>query len=302
MKCIAVAASSREAAVGMIRQVLARRDVNLTPDYMGFGNHLYLWVWAHARRYDRVRPKVLMTAKMRYWADQVPVFAREFIVEPGDVRPTDRRGGYHAHPGAYCSDPRGFTDLQRSTFIREALLPEPLCEGVGDGPLSSDKCLVINVRRGDFYSPDNVTQYGFDVATYVRSALERTVEEQGSLQRIHVVSDDLAWCGRHLGFLEVFASEVTYPGPDATPAEHFRAVATARRIVMTNSTFSLWAAAVSNEVHGDNSASVWAPAFFQSVYGPGRCFEYDQRWSFIDDLAGGWQPSWVLAGTEGPGR
>lgn len=290
----------RNVVVTALRTTLGRRDVNLTPEFMGFGNHLYLWVWAHSRRDDRVRPKVLATERMRYWAALTPRFAARFVIESSEIRPTDRRGSYWAYPGSHSPDPRGFTDEQRSEFIREALLPEPLLDGVGQGELATDQCLVVNVRRGDYYSTENVRQYGFDVATYVRAAVERSVAEDGALRRIHVVSDDLAWCRRRMSWLATFADEVSYPPPDADPASHFRDVASARRIVMTNSTFSLWAAAVSNEVHRDNASAIWAPAFFQSVYGSGRCHEYDQHWSFVDDLPGGWQPGWLVGGRDGP--
>jgi hypothetical protein len=293
--------SPRDAAVRALRATLGRRDLNLTPDFMGFGNHLYLWVWAHSRRDERVKPKVLMTDKMRYWAALAPRFAREFLVEADDIRPTDRRGSYWAYPGSHNPDPRGFTDGQRAAFIR-ALLPEPLLAGVGTGPLASADTLVVNVRRGDYYSEENIRQYGFDVAAYVRAALERSVAADGPVARVHVVSDDLAWCRRHLAWIADFGADVSYPDPGDEPASHFRDVASARRIILTNSTFSLWAAAVSNEVHHDNRSSIWAPAFFQSVYGPGRCFEYDQTWSFVDDLPHGWQPRWVLDGLpEAPG-
>lgn len=278
-----------------VRSVLGRRDVNLTPEFMGFGNHLYLWVWAHSRRDGSVEPKVLMTEKMRYWAALVPTFSSEFIIESDHIRPTDRRGSYWAFPGSHSPDPRGFTDRERAQFIR-ALLPEPLLAGAGEGPLAASDSLVVNVRRGDYYSNENIAQYGFDVAAYVRLAIERSVSTDGPVRRIHVVSDDLGWCHRHLDWLGSYAQAVTYPDRDAEPAAHFRDVASARRIIMTNSTFSLWAAAVSNEIHGDNARSVWVPAFFQSVYGPGRCHEYDQQWSFVDDLPDGWQPSWVLGG------
>lgn len=256
----------RNAAVQSARKLVGRRDVNLTPDFMGFGNHLYLWVWAHARRRDRVKPRVLVTEKMRYWAALTPRFASEFLLDPDEIRPTDRRGSYWAYPGSHSSDPRGFTDRERAEFIRQALLDEPLLAGVGTGPLASDDSLVVNVRRGDYYSDENIEKYGFDVGSYVRLALEGSLASDGPLKRIHLVSDDLGWCRNHLGWLDSYAREITFPDGRAEPADHFRDVASARRIIMTNSTFSIWAAAVSNEIHQDNDSAVWAPAFFQSVY------------------------------------
>lgn len=296
--------SFRSTAVSAARFVLGRRDVNMTPDWMRFGNHLYLWVWAYSRRDDRVEPRVLMTQAMRYWADFVPSFSARFIIEPDEVRRLDRRGGYYAHPDRHSSDPRGFTDHERSEFIREALLPEPLLRGVGEGrlgPLGEDDCVVVNVRRGDYYaSADHIAKYGFDIASYVRTALERSRDVTGEVRRVHVVSDDLDWCRRHLDWLRDHGTEVTYPDASEPPHSHFQQVASARRIILANSTFSMWAAAVSNEVHRDNLDAIWAPAFFQSVYPSGRCVEYDQHWNFVDDLPLGWQPPWLLAGRDGP--
>ena len=293
----------RAAAVRAARTTLGRRDVNLTAEWMRFGNHLYLWVWAYTRRDNSVQPLVLMTDAMRYWAGFVPSFASRFIIEPEDVRRLDRRGPYHAHPDRVSTDPRGFTDREREEFINEALRPEPLLRGVGEGPLTKDDCLVVNVRRGDYYiHREHIAKYGFDVESYVRVAVERSRDINGAIRRIHVVSDDLDWCRRHLDWLRGYGTEVTYPAADDPPDSHFRQVATARRIVLANSTFSMWAAAISNTVHRDNVGSIWAPAYFQSVYPGGRCFEYDQQWNFVDDedLPGGWQPGWLLDGLDVP--
>lgn len=293
----------RSTTVRAARRAFGRRDVNITADWMRFGNHLYLWVWAYTRRNDRVVPKVLMTEAMRYWAGLVPEFATRFIIEPEEIRRLDRRGPYHAHPDRHSPDPRGFTDSERELFINEALRPAPLLHGVGTGPLTDDDCLVVNVRRGDYYiHREHISKYGFDVESYVRVAVERSREVNGEVRRIHVVSDDLHWCRRHLDWLRDYGTDVSYPDASETPDAHFRQVASARRIVLANSTFSMWAAAISNTIHRDNSGSIWAPAYFQSVYPPGRCFEYDQRWNFVDeeDLPDGWQPAWLLDGRVGP--
>jgi hypothetical protein len=96
------------------------------------------------------------------------------------------------------------------------------------------------------------------------------------------------------------ADEITYAAEDDSPAQNFRDVCGSRRLVIGNSSFSLWGAMISNVLFGDNTAQVWAPALFMASYGPGRCYEYDERWSFVDELPGGWQPAWVLEGRDGP--
>lgn len=281
------------------RRTLGRRQVNWTPDFMGFGNQLYLWAWAHQHRAAAQEPKVLITDKARYWLAQVPTFAERFLIERHDVRFLDNRGHYWAEPLRYTGDKRGFTEASRAEFI-QALRSEPLLTGVGSGPTASDDCLTINVRRGDFYSDHFRSEHGMDVVGYLRLAVEGAVADAGAPARIHVVSDDLAWCHEHLDWLTDHAPSVTTPDAGTPPAEQWRQICSARRLIVTNSTFSLWGAFVSNVVHGDNRGLIWAPAFFQKRYGGGRCFEYDADWRFVDELPGGWQPDWMLQGDDRP--
>lgn len=280
-----------------LRAAVGRRNVNWTPEFMGFGNHLYLWCWAHSGPADRQHRVVLMTEKMRYWAQHVPDFARDRIVERGDVSFLDRRGHYWAENETYTGDPRGFTQESRDAFVTEVLLPSPLLQGVRDTPYANDDVIVINVRRGDYYSdPFHRPRHAMDVVGYLREAVPRSIEHDGPVERLHLVSDDIGWCVDHLSWLESYG-RLTHQSPDATPASSFRDLCSARRLVMTNSTFSMWAAFVSTALYGDNLAKIWAPAFFMSTYAPGRCYEYDSGWSFVDDLPGGWQPEWLLSGT-----
>ncbi len=287
-----------ESPLTAARAVLGRRTINWTPEFMGFGNQLYLWCWAHADAVERQRRTVLMTEKMRYWAAQVPEFAAERIVERGDVSRLDRRGHYWAEPEKYTGDRRGFTAATREAFIREVLLSAPLLDGVGETPFTADDTIVVNIRRGDFYSdPFHRTRHAIDIVAYVRAAIEASIAADGAVTRIHVVSDDIAWCVEHLTWLGSYGT-LTWQPPDATPASSFRDVSSARRLIITNSTFSMWAAFISTVIHRDNAPKIWSPAFFMSTYEPGRCYEYDQDWSFVDDLPGGWQPSWVLSPAE----
>ena len=48
------AVAKRLATTGLtaVRDKFGRRVVNWTPEFMGFGNQLYLWAWAHAHRHQ----------------------------------------------------------------------------------------------------------------------------------------------------------------------------------------------------------------------------------------------------------
>lgn len=283
-------------ALQPLRQRFGRNNVNWTADFMGFGNQLYLWCWAHERRHERQRPRVLITERTRPWLTEVPAFAQQFLIEEQDVSLWDRRGLYWADKVAETGHAQGFSLQGRTDFITQALLPEPLLAGVVDSPLATDSALTVIVRRGDFYA-DRAHRdwYAFDVAEYVRLAVAGSIERDGPVERIHVVSDDIAWTREHLSFLEAHG-RVTTVGPADSPGMNLRDACGSRRLVITNGTFCLWAAFISRALHGQDPGMIWVPAFFQSSYGPGRCVEYDQDFSFVDDLPGGWQPDWVLEG------
>lgn len=297
-------AARRLATPGLsaLRRQFGRHVVNWTPEFMGFGNQLYLWAWAHAHRDDVPAPRVLIIDKMRYWIPYFPA-VQPWLVEPADVGALDQRAHLWAEPQAHSGDARGYTDEGRASFIRDWLLTSPALAGSRSSKLSGDGVLTLNVRRGDYYTnPAHRSEFAIDLASYLRLAVEAAIASDGPVRRAHVVSDDLAWCRQQLPWLPDLVGEVTYPGPSEGPIDHFRDICSSRRLVISNSTFSIWGAAVAATALGDTR--VWAPAFFQRRYGSGRCYEYDQQWSFVDQLPDGWQPDWVLTGaaTSQPGR
>lgn len=290
-------------ALTALRARFGRRRVNLAEEFMGFGNLLYLWVWAASGGEDELPRAVLQTEKGRPWADLVPDFRDRFILARDDLRLLDQRGFYWAEKARWAGDPRGFTDDGRTDFVRRWLAPAPLLAGVGEGPLAEPDCLVVNVRRGDFYSDHFRAEFAMDVEGYLEQAVPAALDRDGPVRRLHLVSDDLAWCRTHLAGLRRYAAEVTADEMRRSPLADLRDLVTARRLVITNSTFSMWAAAIGNVLLAergiDNRAQVWVPGFFQRRYAPGRCFEYDPAWSCIEHLPGGWgawQPEWLIAG------
>ncbi|GAA1916925.1 alpha-1,2-fucosyltransferase [Nocardioides hwasunensis] len=293
-----LAAGAVSPAITGLRNRLGSQVVNWTPEFMGFGNQLYLWAWAHARRDEAVPHRVLIVERSRYWLPFFPA-VRPYLVERSDVGFWDTRDHFYAYKEEHSGDVRGYTDESRAAFVRDWILSSPALVGADGGELADDGVLTLNLRRGDFYSnPWFRSEYAFDVAAYVRLAVPRAIEQDGPVRRIHVVSDDIEWCRTHLGFLSSYAAEVTEPHPSSKPIDHLRDVSSSRRLVIANGTFSLWAAAMSRVLLDAPPRTVWVPAFFQRRYGPGRCEEYDQDWSFVDDLPGGWQPDWVVEGLD----
>jgi hypothetical protein len=245
----------------------------------GFANLLYLWM-AAAGRHERGEDVLVRHADaMEPWLPVLPRL-RELTVDEARIRFRDRRD-----LGWYQTFATDFTRADLETFVRSYLLGSPL---LGDGAGYDDRQLVVNVRRGDYYSdPGFRGKYSFDVAEYLRVAVPGGIAADGAVDTLLVVSDDPDWCRLKLGFLSEYAARVEHLEA-GLPHEHFRALASSRRLVLANSTFSYWGAYVSNVVHGDNHQQVWAPWFHRRDIDGGRAWQLDPQWSVVRDLPGGW--------------
>ena len=135
---------------------------------------------------------------------------------------------------------------------------------------------MINVRRGDYYSnPGLRERYGFDQIGYLAAALPAA----GDADRALVVSDDIEWCRAHLdGLLAQRIARVDYAPPGAV--SNFRAVATGRRLIGTNSTFSYWGGYIADVLHAD--AVVVMPRFHARIDEETDAYQLDPRWIIID--------------------
>jgi hypothetical protein len=163
------------------------------------------------------------------------------------------------------------TDFTRSTldaFITWALVPE-LCEDHGE-------TLVFNIRRGDYFSdPTHAARYGWDIAGYVAEALAAA----GSAERALVVSDDARWCREELdGLIRTRVSHIDYAEPD--PSANFRAIAGARRLIGTNSTFSYWGGYVAGARF--ESPQIIMPRFHGRLPEGTDAYQLDPSWTVIE--------------------
>lgn len=272
-------------------EVLRRngRPVSWTPEWMGFGNHLYGWFWAWrgaARGEERL---VLRTGAMRPWLEEFPT-ALSLTTDRTDVRFTDRRLTPWRIPGDHDAPPDtpDWTTAELTAFVHEVLLASaPFAARLAASDPGAD-ALVLNVRRGDFYDPEHVDTWGFDVDGFLHEVLLEALED-GTVHRLHVVSDDLEWCRQHLAWVRDVVDETSYAVPASGPRDHFAAISAARRLVVTNSTFSYWGGYVGDVLHGEDRR-VWAPRFFDRTRNGGRSWLLPQHWRVVEDLPGGWAP------------
>lgn len=285
--------SSLRRAAALVLEPVRRhgRPVAWTPEFMGLGNLLQLAMWAYDGHRSGTPRWIRSTPRLDPWLEVFPGLGA-VVLDPSEVRFTDRR----VRPWSAHARAEGIGDAVPEheqvdvraveTFLRDVVLPGArLTSPVRHEP--SQDCLVVNVRRGDYYSdPDIRRQYGFDVVGYLRIAVAGSVSRDGSPSDIVVVSDDIEWCRAELAWLDDVAP--TRFAVTSGAVDDFATVSGARRAVITNSTFSYWAAHVSNVIHVDNHSQVWAPRFFDRTQNGGRSWLLDPRWSVVEELPHGW--------------
>lgn len=164
---------------------------------------------------------------------------------------------------------KDFTSQELDDFCSEYLLPG-LDERVSH---ISQKDLVICVRRGDMYSSEQKIRYGFDIVSYVNSALIN----QDVNQSVRVVSDDIDWCREHLK-LGQFA-EIEFCQTDRVD-NFWQMVQTNRTLIIANSTFSYWAAYLLR-LRNPN-VKVIAPNFNTYLIDNGRQIADTRNWNLLD--------------------
>lgn len=247
-----------------------QRRVLWAPPTVYWGNLLYLWQHAHIVGNPEVEV-VRVHDHSLHWLEAFPRLA-ELSVRASDVRFRDQRIN-ESDFSFFGSD---FTADDLASFVGERLLPSGHLAAV-----DADE-LVVNVRRGDYYSdPRFRPHYGFDQIPYLRAAAAASIEAEGAPAAILVVSDDLDWCREHLAWLQDLAP-VRFGAGARTPLRDFCEVATRRRLIITNSSFSYWAAYVSNVLFGDNHASVHVPRMHRWDMFEGDAWQLDPRWRAWD--------------------
>ena len=268
----------RAKALGLVRR--GPRVVLWTEPRIGLGNFLYHWLQVHKLREAGTEAVALRIAEMEPWLPFFPEVDASYTIARHEVRVSDRR-----LPGFFQGWGIHYWPEHLERFVDVALAQTTL-------PLTPDEDeerVVVNVRRGDYFEPVFAHRYAFDQDAYLRVALARSAQVGAPVRRVHVVSDDIAWCREALTWLGD-AAEVTFAPEEPTPVEDFATLVSARRLVLTSSTFGYWAAHFSNGLHRDNHQDVVVPWFHDRTMWSGASYHLNPAWTVGRDIPGGWGP------------
>lgn len=253
--------------------------VLMTPDGIGLGNFAYFWLQVTIQRSRGVSCHAVRTRPMQQWLDVFPA-VNDLLIERSAVarRATKEHHFWQAWGESYDRD-------QLHDFTRRYLLSSQLFNETMSQYASGDDTVVINIRRGDYYSvPKFRGWYSFDVVEYVAIALERCLATR-SVENITVVSDDPAWCQTKLNWLEEIAP-VHYPVPGEPPATNLARLASASRLILANSTFSYWGGHLAGTRNSD--VHIIAPWFHSRDHLDGAAYQLDPAWDIVEEIPGGW--------------
>ncbi|GAA2557593.1 hypothetical protein HD598_000148 [Neomicrococcus aestuarii] len=203
------------------------------------GNYLYVWMRADKNLSNGKRTPFLYRENMEDWLIEFPAL-RDLTIARDKVAFWMPR--FSEWPISYGED---FSDADLAAFLEKRLLASSVfSRRVAEARKIVDSGeLIINVRRGDYYSPEFEGIYGMDIRSYIRDALPK-FENYTS---IRVISDDLNWCKDNL---DVIPENIPkhFGGVVPGPFGDLATLAVARNLILPNSTFSYWGGFLSDHL------------------------------------------------------
>ena len=277
------AAARTIASPVMLRVAPTGRVVKDLPDWAGFGNQLFFFLWASTQTSQGVDFRLVRSPRSQDWITQFPMLA-ELTIPRTEVRLGDRRDDTSWEQISSVDHPGAATHEDMRRFIARYLLPSGIFRRRAD----FERGLTVNVRRGDYYSDPKVRGlFSFDQIAYIETVLEARKEGRYRPEVIRVVSDDIAWCQARLQHLQDYTDELAFVAT-GDPISDLRAVACSRELIIMNSSFSIWAAYISNYLYEDNLHLVHVPAFGTRPFDGTHWPSLDRRWDIVSTIPGGW--------------
>jgi Glycosyl transferase family 11 len=133
----------------------------------------------------------------------------------------------------------GIEDIVKQDFSFKNKLSEDLNRLADE--IQNSESICLHVRRGDYVWQPHANKFnGLKGIDYFNSAVSLILQKLNDV-RIYVFSDDIAWCVENVKFDRIVRF-VEYEYPNRQTHEYFRLMTLCRHFVIANSTFSWWAA------------------------------------------------------------
>lgn len=246
-----------------------------------FGNQMFRCYWAFLLQRSGTEAYVLRHPQEHDVLAILPTVTTRLMIDRTGARFNDRR----SNPWKNEIEDWDSLELFVNEFVSRDVQSQPK-------PDIGENTMVVNVRRGDYYSvPEYQRTYGYNIPEYVEAAMNRSCERSGAPKRILVVSDNSDWCEQNLGPLLSRYATVSFQ-PTGNAVLDFLSIIHAQRLILPNSTFSMWGGYIGDSLYPGRE--VIAPLFHsRGVIGgalvPHRSGFWHPGWTVIQDIPGGWE-------------
>lgn len=246
-----------------------QRDVIKIYDQLRFGNHLYFFLNCFIKKQNkRSRQLILYSKEMEYWLDYFPKL-KEFVVYSNDLKYIDKISWFDSYYQNFGID---FNKEELNLFIHNYITSSQYFLN----NFKPENNLIINIRRGDYYSKEEHSGFRFDQIQYIKDVFN----DNPDLYDLNVefVSDDVQWCLDNLK--EVTRNQVIINNKDHSSINDFIKICNATKLIITNSTFSYWGGYIAKYLDKENL--VTAPDFGGTSYKNNIAIQLHPDWQIIN--------------------
>lgn len=142
----------------------------------------------------------------------------------------------------FWQSPKYF-DKIKNTILKDFSFQDNLLDNIATlaNEIENSNSICLHVRRGDYVSLSKANKFhglkGIDYFDAAVSLIAKTITDI----KIYVFSDDISWCVQNLKF-EFTTTFVEYEYPHRKPKDYFRLMKSCKHFIISNSSFSWWAA------------------------------------------------------------
>jgi hypothetical protein len=260
--------------------IIPSTEVIITPKGARWGNLLYFFLRAHIFQQHGKSLKVLYTQHM----DELLLYfpdLRQYVIKEDDVKFYHKKDASNNFYQVFGKD---FSEKQLNNFIKENIVVSEFVESfLQTKPKPTINVLTINIRRGDFYEKGNPSLYGFDQIGFIKHTFNNYLKDK-KWDQINILSDNMQWCRENFDFLKEYSNNLYFPVLKEYPIIlSFLWVANSKNLILSNSTFSFWAAYLSNYIH-QSQKNTYCPIFGSRRLKKTDLYQFNPKWKMIRDF------------------
>ncbi len=254
--------------------------VIITPKGARWGNLLYFFLRAYLFEKQGKSLRVLYTNHMNDLLRFFPEL-NKYVIYEKEVKFFHEKDSTNTFYQIFNKD---FTEQNINDFIKEHLLSSNFVQCFfRNHPKPKKEDITINIRRGDFFEKGNSSIYGYDQVAFIKHIFKNHLPKK-KWNQVNILSDDINWCKENFDFIKEYTSELNFPELNEDKIIlSFLWVANSKNLILSNSTFSFWAAYISNYLY-HSQENTYCPIFGSRRIENTALYQFNPKWNMIGDF------------------